>query len=73
MLKINKQDGRLVTLGRSTVGALTERYDLGQLVVSSADEFFGEIGQRLFVVGKTKTATSRCCMTTWSARAKLTT
>jgi hypothetical protein len=52
MLKIDKHDRRLVTLGRSTVGALTERYDLGQLVVSSADEFFGEIGQRLFVVGK---------------------
>ncbi len=52
MLKIDKHDKRLVTLGRSTVGALTERYDLGQLIVSSADEFFGEIGQRLFVVGK---------------------
>jgi hypothetical protein len=52
MLKIEKGRNRLLPLGRSTVGALTERYDLGQLIVNSADEFFGEIGQRLFVVGK---------------------
>ena len=52
MLKIDKHRGKLVSLGRSTVGALTERYDLGKLVVNSADEFFGEIGEKLFIVGK---------------------
>ncbi len=52
MLKIEKYRKQLVSLSVLDIGAFTERYDLGELICNNPDEFFGEIGQRLFVIGK---------------------
>ena len=52
MLRIEKYRKQLVSLSVLDIGALTERYDLGELICNSADEFFSEIGQHLFVIGK---------------------
>jgi hypothetical protein len=52
MLKIDRQKKKLVPLRKKSTGSLAERYDLGELIVGSADEFVGEIGHKLFVVAK---------------------
>ena len=52
MLKIEKYRKQLLSLTTLDIGALPERYDLGELIRNSPDEFFGEIGVQLFVIGE---------------------
>ena len=54
MLKIDRNEQRLSRLtADSLAGAdLTERYDLQEFISNSPDEFFGELGQKLFLIGK---------------------
>lgn len=54
MLKIDRADQSFSLLDAPTLAAvsITERYDLQEFISNSPDEFFKEIGQELFLVGK---------------------
>lgn len=54
VLKIERQTKSLLRLDEPTLAgvSLTERYELQEFIVNSPDQFFGEIGQKLFVLGK---------------------
>ncbi|QDV75705.1 hypothetical protein [Botrimarina mediterranea] len=54
MLRIDRAQQSLSTLATpSFAGAsITERYDLQEFIANSPEAFFGEVGERLFVIGK---------------------
>ena len=54
MLRIERQNKHFVRLEQPTCAAalITERYDLEEFIFNSPDEFFAEINQQLFVLGK---------------------
>ena len=52
MQRIEQYQKQLISLTVQDIGALTERYDLGELIRNSPGEFFEEIGLKLFVIGK---------------------
>lgn len=54
MLKIERQTGTLLRLEEPTLAgaSITERYDLQEFIVNSPKQFFAEIGQNLFILGK---------------------
>jgi hypothetical protein len=52
MLKIDKAAKKFVTLGAVAPGALASRLDLTEYIANSASEFFGEIGQKVLVLGR---------------------
>lgn len=54
MLRIERQNKHFVRLEEPTCAAasITERYDLEEFIFNSPDEFFAEINQQLFVLGK---------------------
>jgi hypothetical protein len=52
MLKIDKVAKKLIPLGAVAAGSLSSRYDLSEYIYNSPAEFFGEIGQRLHLIGR---------------------
>ncbi|HEV2732194.1 MAG TPA: hypothetical protein VGV15_19360, partial [Terriglobales bacterium] len=54
MLRIERQNKRFVRLDQPTLKgvSITERYDLEEFIFNSPDQFFAEINQPLFVLGK---------------------
>lgn len=52
MIKIEPERKALVSLEQAQAGELMKRYDLRELIFSSPDVFFKEIGERLFLIGK---------------------
>jgi hypothetical protein len=54
MLKIERQTKSFLRLDEPTLAgaSITERYDLQEFIVNSPKQFFAEIGQELFVLGK---------------------
>lgn len=54
MLKINRNNHSFSILDKPTLAdvLITERYDLQEYICNSPKEFFSEIGQELFLIGK---------------------
>lgn len=52
MLKIDKAAKKLVPLGAAAPGSLASRLDLTEYIANSPIEFFGEIGQKVVVLGR---------------------
>lgn len=54
MLRIDRTNQSLSTLAKPSLSelAISERYDLQEFIVNSPKEFFGEIGEELFILGK---------------------
>jgi RecB family endonuclease NucS len=54
MLKIDRKEQTLSRLGNYSLGKadITERYDLQEFISNSPKEFFGELGEDLFLIGK---------------------
>lgn len=52
MLKIDKAAKKLVPLGTAEPGSLSSRLDLTEYIANSPAEFFGEIGQKVVVLGR---------------------
>lgn len=54
MLKINREGQTFSRLSRDSLAdaELTERYDLQEFISNSPGEFFGELGEDLFLIGK---------------------
>jgi len=54
MLKIDRDDKSFSLLDTPTLAevSITERYDLQEFISNSPNEFFKEIGQELFLLGK---------------------
>jgi hypothetical protein len=54
MLKINRENRTFSRLDTPTLAdvSITERYDLQEFISTSPDDFFKEIGQELFLLGK---------------------
>ena len=54
MLKIDRKKQTLSRLGNQSLGKadITERYDLQEFISNSPQEFFGEPGEDLFLIGK---------------------
>jgi len=54
MLKIDRKKQTLSRLGNQSLGKadITERYDLQEFISNSPQEFFGELGEDLFLIGK---------------------
>lgn len=54
MLRIERQQKRFTRLEQTTCAdaSITERYDLQEFIFNSAEQFFAEVGQELFVVAK---------------------
>ena len=54
MLKVDSEHGKLVALGQLELrpSRIAEHHQLRELILNSADAFFKEIGQHVFVIGK---------------------
>ncbi len=52
MLRINQDGGELVPVRQVLTEPLGARYDLRRLALENVDAVFGEIGQRIFVLGR---------------------
>lgn len=54
MLRIDRSAQTLERLGTPSLSdvSITERYDLQEFIFNSPDDFFSEIGQSLFIIGK---------------------
>lgn len=54
MLRINRETKTLAHLHRPSFSEadVTERYDLQEYICNSPNEFFSEVGEKLFVIGK---------------------
>lgn len=52
MLRINQEGSELVPVRQVLTEPLGARYDLRRLALSNIDAVFGEIGQRIFVLGR---------------------
>ena len=52
MIKIEQQQQKFSLLRASAPGELMRRHNLKDFILNSPAEFFGEVGQRLFLVGK---------------------
>jgi hypothetical protein len=52
MLKIDKAARKLVPLAAAAAGSLSSRLDLTEYIANSPGEFFGEIGQKMLVLGR---------------------
>ena len=54
MLRIDASEKRLVAVQQLSLetASVADRFDLSELIANSPEEFFGSIGQDLFVVGR---------------------
>lgn len=52
MFRIERDEQRLLLLRVAEIGSLSERYDLKGIIYNSPGEFFGEVGDELFVISK---------------------